>query len=122
MTLERQCKTCKRVFPETLKYFYRTQGDYLMHQCKQCKNRRDAAYNRERRRAIREQTLRIPKQTPKHITTTPEYQAFKVKRRMLEQRLQRARAAGEVRNVALMSSWLEGLKSKWYESIALRGA
>lgn len=116
---ERQCKKCENFFPATDEYFYPINGGrYLTHMCKRCVGVRDNTNQRNKRHLKRAGIPIVPKQTPASITQTPEYQAFKQKRKKVEARLYRARAEGNERSAARMAALLRQVKDEWYQRVA----
>jgi hypothetical protein len=121
MTAERPCKGCGDIFPATAEYFYNTQGHYLSHKCKKCRNADTVKRTRELRRIERENLSRIPRQTPRQLTKTPEYAEHRHKIRILDQRWASAKQRGASESASRIKRQMDELRAIWYQNLAVRG-
>lgn len=112
---EKVCKKCGRSKPATTECFYenRNNKDGLEGKCKACRNM--AHFLSERKKRLEKLPAHM---TPRHIARTPEYHAYLNKRRMIYQRLRKARMQGRTNSIPILQAWLTRVTNDWYLQIA----
>lgn len=114
---DKVCSKCGFPKPPTTDYFYKEvrNRDGLRGDCRACCDL--ATYLRRRNKRLSRNPAHM---TPRALTGTPEYIAYRRRKGMLYQRIAQARKTGRLDRIPRLQAWLAQTKTQWYQSV--RGA